>query len=264
MSRDKFVQHAKGTPFDISNTSIRSPNMQEVVQELRKQTVYDPEHTTTTLNGTYSLSEASSTLHFVTGTAIGYKVRLPSALTLFNGQTYTIVNESTATIIIEDNTGTFLIEVLAESIATVFLQNNSTAAGLWVGYVLSGFATGILSYNITSSVLFSTTSSTDDLITGFTVTPVAGRYAIWFNARMQSTNGSATNNWSIYKGGSIISDSLRGARFGAASTDFGCSTQTVTSVNGSQAVDVRVKRTGGTLNVYDRTITLIRLGPEST
>jgi hypothetical protein len=260
--RDVFVQHSRGTPFDIVNTSLRKENAQEVFEELRKQTVYDPEHTVTTLNGDLNLTNASSTLHFLTGTATGFDINLPDATTLFEGQTYILVNESTAGISIKDNSGTQIFELLAESIAIVFLQDNATSAGFWVGYVVSGFATGILSYNVTSSTLFTTTSSTDVLITSFEVTPVAGRYAVWFNARMQSSSASATNNWRIYKDGTGITDSDRGARFGAASTDFPCSTQSVFSVNGSQSVDVRVRRTGGTLSVFDRTITLIRLGPE--
>jgi len=260
--RDSFIQHARGTPFDILGTSLRKENLQETVEELRKQTVYDPEHTITSLNGDLNLNSASSTLHFLTGTATGFDINLANATTLFEGQSYILVNESTASISIKDSSGTQIFELLAESIAIVFLQDNATSAGFWVGYVVSGFATGILSYNITSSTLFTTTSSADDPITGFNITPVAGRYAVWFNARMQSSSASATNNWRIYKGGVGATDSDRGARFGAASTDFPCSTQTVFSVNGSQAVDVRVRRTGGTLSVFDRTITLIRLGPE--
>lgn len=262
MSRDAFVQHARGTPFDIVGTSLRKDNLQETSEELRKQTVYDPEHTVTTVSGDLNLNTTSSTLQFLTGSAIGFDINLPDATTLFEGQSYILVNESVASVSIKDYSGTQVFELLAESIAIVFLQDNALSAGVWVGYVVSGFATGILSYNVTSSILFSTTSATDVIITGFTVTPVAGRYAVWFNARMQSNSASATNNWRIYKGGVGVVDSDRGARFGAASTDFPCSTQTVVSVNGSQAVDVRVRRTGGTLSVFDRTITLIRLGPE--
>ena len=260
--RDNLVQHSRGTPFDIVDTSLRKESIQEVAEELRKQTVYDPEHTVITVSGDLNLTTASSTLQFLTGTAIGFDVNLPNATTLFEGQSYILVNESTASISIKDNSGTQIFELLAESIAIVFLQDNALSAGVWVGYVVSGFATGILSYNVTSSVEFSTVSATDVPITGFMVTPVAGRYAVWFNARMQASQGSATNNWRIYKDAVGVADSDRGARFGAANTDFPCSTQTVISVNGSQAVDVRVRRTGGTLTVFDRTITLIRLGPE--
>jgi hypothetical protein len=260
--RDDYNPVAGEIPFDTINNSLRKGNLQEVAEELRKQTVHDPEHAITTLNGVLNLTNVSSTLQFITGSATGFDVNLPNATTLFEGQTYILVNESTSGISIKDNAGTQVFELLAESIAIIFLHDNAYSAGLWVGYVVSGFATGILSYNITSSTTFTTTSSTDAVITDFIVTPVAGRYAIWFNARMQSSSASATNNWRIYKGGVGIPDSDRGARFGSASTDFPCSTQTVLSVNGSQEIDVRVRRTGGTLSVFDRTTTLIRLGPE--
>jgi len=260
--RGSSTQVASSVPFRNSGTSLREKTVQNILQELRSQTVYDPQYTTTVLNGSTLLDSTSSTMQFVTGTNTGHFFQLPDATTLFNGQSYIISNESTATLHIKDFTSNDLFEVLADSIAVIFLQNNGTSSGLWVGYVVSGFATGILSYNVTSSILFTTTSLTDTLITGFTVTPVAGRYAIWFNARMQSSSASATNNWVIYKNGLIIADSDRGARFGASSTDFGCSTQTVASVNGSEAIDIRVRRTNGTLSVYDRSVTLIRLGPE--
>lgn len=254
---------AKEIPFDNTGSSVRNINLQDVVTELRKQTVYDPEHTVTVLNGELNLSTTSSTLHFLTGTALNFHINLPNATTLFEGQSYIFTNESSASISIRDTSDIEIFELLSDSIAVLFLQDNATSAGVWVGYVVSGFATGIISYNITSSLLFSTVSATDVVITGFSIIPVAGRYAVWFNARMQSSSASATNNWRVYKAGVGLTDSDRGARFGAASTDFPCSTQTVVSVNGVQAIDIRVRRTGGTLSVFDRTVTLIRLGPEA-
>lgn len=263
MSKVTMSPVARQVPFNILNTSLRKENLQEIVEELRKQTVYDPQHTVTTASGDLNLDTNSSTMQFLTGSAVGFEINLPNATNLFEGQSYILANESTASVSIKDNTGTQVFELLADSIAIVFLQNNATPAGVWVGYVVSGFATGILSYNVTSSILFTTTSTTDVVITGFTVTPVAGRYAVWFNARMQSSNGSAINRWTVYRQGVAVTDSLRGSRFGASATDTTASTQTVVSVNGSESVDVRVRRDGGTLSVFDRTITLIRLGPES-
>lgn len=263
MTKFRASQVSRSTPFDNILTSIRADNAQNVFEELRKQTVYDPEYITTVLNTNFPLTSASSTLQFITGTALNSTVSFPNATTLFEGQLYIIANESTAAVKIDNFSGTELFELLANSLGFFFLQDNGTADGVWIGFSVSGFATGILSYNITDSTPFSTTSSTDVLITGFTVTPVAGRYAVWYNARTASSNGSAINTWTVYKDGVAVSDSSRNARAGSNNADFTASTQTVFSVNGSQAVDVRVRRTGGTITVYDRTLTLIRLGPEA-
>jgi hypothetical protein len=263
MTSISFSQICRSTPFDNILTSIRGNNAQEVFEELRKQTVYDPEFITTAASTNFPLTSASSTLQFVTGSALNSTVSFPTATSLFKGQLYIIANESSASVSVKNFGGIDLFELLSDSLGFFFLQDNSTSNGVWVGFSVSGFATGILSYNITDTLTFSTTSSTDVVITGFTVTPVAGRYAVWYNARTNSSNGSAINFWTVYKGGLSVVDSSRNARAGSNNADFTASTQTVISVNGSQAVDVRVRRTGGTINVYDRTLTLIRLGPES-
>lgn len=253
---------SRSVPFDSTNTSIRSDEMQAVVEELRAQTVYDPESTATTLNGTLTLSSASRTLHFITGTQTGFKVDLPNATTLFNGQSYVVDNESTASINIRDTGGNSLFEVLADSIAVVFLQSNSTANGVWTGYVVSGFATGILSYNLISSTTFTTVSTTFVPITGYTVTPVAGTYAIWFNAGIVYTTTPIYHYWALFRAGVIIADSEREQQTSRSNQGMVDTTQTVAQFNGSEALDVRYRRgTSGSINVNERSLTLIRLGP---
>lgn len=261
MRRDQVIQAARGTPFDNSNTSIRSVTMQEVVEEMRKQTVHDPEYTTTTLNGFLNLSTTNSTLHFISGTATGFTVKLPNATQLFKGQVYVIANESSASVDVEDFDGNFLFEILADSVATIFLQGNSTSAGIWVGYTVSGFATGILSYNIVSQTTFSTASSTDVLITGFTVTPVAGTYGVWYSADIEIVTNNRIADCTIYRAGVAIADTNREMQ--GTSSKFQTSQQTIgiVSVNGSQSVDVRVASSGGTINIGNRSLLLIRLGP---
>jgi hypothetical protein len=261
MSRDQFVQIARATPFDIVNTSIRNSNLQDVIQELRRQTVYDPEFTVTTTSGVLILTSTNSTLHFITGSAIGFTVRLPSALTLFRGQVYVVVNESTASINIQDSAGNFLFEVLADSIATIYLQGNSTVDGIWVGYTVSGFATGILSYNITTQTPFSTSSVTDVLITGFAVTPVAGTYGVWYSADIQIDTNNRIADCTIYKAGVAVGNTNREMQ--GNSSNFQTSQQTlgIISVNGSETIDVRVASSGGNITIGNRSLLLIRLGP---
>lgn len=252
---------SRAIPYDPTTGSIRSTNVQEVFQELRKNTTFDPEYTTTTLNGTLSLTFSNSTLHFVTGTQTGFKIKLPDATTLFNGQNYIIANESSASIQILDNNNTFLFEVLADSIATIFLQSNATVPGIWVGYVVSGFATGILSYNVISQVEFLTSSLSDVLITGFTVTPVAGTYGVWYSADIQIDTNNRVADCTIYRAGVALADTNREMQ--GTSTNFQTSQQTlgIVSVNGTQTIDVRVASSGGQIRIGNRSLLLIRLGP---
>lgn len=265
MSSSKLISIgpvAGSVPLDNTPFSVRSDNVQNAFEELRKQTVYEPEYITAILNNNAALTADSSTLQFITGAGLNSSVSFPNATTLSNGQSYIIANEGSAFVSIKNFNGDSLFELLADSLGFFYLQNNSTSSGVWVGFSVSGFATGILSFSNTSSVEFSTTSSTDVIITGFSITPVAGRYAVWYNARSSSSNGSAINTWTIYKDGVAVTDSLRSSRVGSNNADFVASTQSVISVNGMQAIDVRIRRTGGTIFVYDRTLTLIRLGPE--
>jgi hypothetical protein len=254
------TQVARSTPFDVLNNSIKADNVQEAFEELRKQTVYEPQYTTLINNTIYSLTSDSSTLQFFTGTGTNTTVRLPNATTLANGHSFILANESSSAVAIQDGSNNALAELLSDSIAYYFLQDNGNAAGTWVGFVVSGFATGILSYTLSSEITFSTTSTTDVIITGFSLLPVAGRYSCWFNANISSGNNSSVNYYSIYRGGVKINDSERIAT--SISSGASASTLAIVNVNGSQAVDVRVRRSANTLTVESRTLLLIRLGPE--
>ena len=217
----------------------------------------------TTLNGTLQLTVDDNTVIYITGSATGYTIKMPDATTIPQGHKYEIMNTGTAPMTISDFAGTALFTLGQNSTAFLYLLNGSTQAGLWNAWQIvtdPGIASGILNYNIISSTPFSTTSATDVAITSFSITPQAGRYAVWFSARMQASSGSSVNNWSVYNGGTKIIDSERGARFGAATSDFEAGTITVIYCDGSQSVDVRVRRSGGTLYVYDRSLLLIRLG----
>jgi hypothetical protein len=260
--RDDFVPVAKEVALKTQNLSARSKNMQDVIDELQKQKVFDPEYTTLSLNGTLDLDNTNNTLHILTGSATGFSIELPDATTLFNGAQYIIANQSTATVFIKDSTGTQLIELLADSVSTIYLQSNNTVAGIWIGTVVSGFATGIISYNITSSVPFTTNSSSDVLITGFSITPLAGKYAAWYSSDIEIQQNNRLARCTIYKANSAIADSTRVVQGMSNNFVSAHQTLTTTSVNGSQALDVRVRVSGGNLTTNERSLLLIRLGPE--
>ena len=81
--------------------------------------------TSTTLNGTDTLTTASSFVRIYTGTSTGYSVILPDATTLTNGWKYDIFNESSQPILIKDKIGTILATVAQTSVGRGILESNS-------------------------------------------------------------------------------------------------------------------------------------------
>lgn len=122
-------------------------------------------------------------------------------------------------------------------------------------------AGGIVNYNVISSTNFSSSAAADTLITGMTVTPAAGTYAVFFNAENTAAGSGAALWVTVYKAGSAIADSLRKAASPAGTHEFSTSTQTIVQFNGSQTCDIRINPNGNSMTVNQRSLLLIRLGP---
>lgn len=224
---------------------------------------YIPTSITTTLNGTYNLTVNSVCLFFLTGTQTGFSVVLPDATTLQNGRKFIIANTTSQVVTVKNSTGATLFVLSQNSIGYIYLQLNTTAIGTWIYYQIlaSSTASGVINYNLTSTTPFSTSATTDTLITGFTLTPQAGTYAIWYNASVLHTTTPIAHYWSLYKAGAKVADSERQQDTAHSNQVMVDSTMAIVSLNGSQTIDVRVRRgTSGTLTVNARSLLLIRLG----
>lgn len=111
-----------------------------------------------------------------------------------------------------------------------------------------------------ATALFASTSLTDVLVTGMTLTPPAGTYAAIFTSSM-GTTGTFNCFASIYLAGAIVLSSERQANLSPANaTDPFCCTAIVT-VNGSQAVEGRFRVAGGTGGMFQRSLLLIKVAP---
>lgn len=112
---------------------------------------------------------------------------------------------------------------------------------------------------VESTVDATTTSLTDVLLTGMTITPPAGTYAVIFHSStVNSGNGAERNYFSIYVNG--IKDAASEKRIGisgGAVSDISCGGIAV--VNGSQAIEVRWRVIAGTGTAYQRKLVLLRL-----
>lgn len=252
---------ARSIPFDKLNLAFTKDNVQEVFEEIRKNTVFTPVYYTSVASTTQNLD--NNTLVFVTGSALNYKLRLPNATTLFNGQNYIIVNASTAEINVVDFGNNIKFNLLADSIAVIYLQNNTTANGIWNGFVVSGFATGIVNYNLTSNTAFTSSATTDTLITGFSLTPIAGQYAVWAHADVTITTNNRLLDMVIYKNTSAIENTRRTVRGTSSNFKALHSTLGIISVNGTDTLGVYVRvNSASSFTVGQRSLLLIRLGPE--
>lgn len=252
---------ARQIPLDNSGLSYKSLNLQDVLSEIRNRIVYTPENLTATASTTVTLLESSSSLQLVSGGMVtGYVIRLPDATTLFNGRKFEIANKSTSNITIQDSSGATLFILTPDSIALLTLRSNSSVAGLWLQAVVYSVATGIQSVNLTSSTLFSTSSTTDVAITGFSVIPGPGTWAVWYSSDITITGNNRIAFCSIYKNTTQLADSQR-SRQGVGS-NFVADQQTLAIVNTNEtdSISVRVRITANSLNIQGRSLLLIRLG----
>lgn len=124
----------------------------------------------------------------------------------------------------------------------------------------------ITTTNATATSSATTTSGTDAVMTGMTLTPIAGTYIAIFTGVIQQNSAGQSITISIYVGGTQDATSIMdSAPFaggtltsGSASVPF--VTQGVYTLNGSQAIAIEWHVSGGTGTVFQRKLTLIKIG----
>ena len=254
------VPDAVDIDFDNTGLKFSDTDVQGAIEDLREKEIQSLELHTSTVNGTDVLTVDSVTVHIIEGSATGYKIDLPDATTLFNGRTFKAINNSSESITIRDDAGTVLATLIAGDSASVLLEDNGTAAGSWLTTVNTSAATGITSVVVETATPFVTNSSTDVVITGFTTTPVTGRYGVWFSSDIDISQNNRLATCTIYSGGTQVTDTLRTVQ--GVGSNYNASFQTIgeVTVDGSEAVDVRVTISNGNLTINGRTLLLIRLG----
>lgn len=103
------------------------------------------------------------------------------------------------------------------------------------------------------------------VITGMTLTPPAGTYFATFSSSVLLNSSGEGLDYGIYVGGSLQTHTQRSSAaadsFGTPTDDQALHTQGIFTVNGSQAIDVRVISETGTATIHQRSLILIRLGP---
>ena len=134
-----------------------------------------------------------------------------------------------------------------------------TQAAIEEAYALA-LANSITNYYVNAQTLFQTTSTTYVVLTGMAVTPAAGLYAIWSNFSGNTSTANKVITMAIFKAAVIVSDSERETLAASGSQNVQQATQTVVQFNGSETCGLRVKVSGGTLSITNRSLILIKVG----
>jgi hypothetical protein len=110
-----------------------------------------------------------------------------------------------------------------------------------------------------------TTSTTDVVITGMTVTPPAGTYLVVFSTWMTNTTGNQPATISIYSGGvqkasSIMTIIPFSGAVGSVNDGVSVATNGIVSVNGTQAIAIEWHTAGGTASAHNGTMDIVKIG----
>lgn len=119
---------------------------------------------------------------------------------------------------------------------------------------------------VTATANATTTSGTDAVMTGMTITPIQGTYLIMFSSVVQSSLAGNSVSVSLYIGGTQDATSIRtvapfdGGTLSATTASCGVMTHGIYTVTGSQAITVEWSRSGGTATVFQRKLSVLKIG----
>lgn len=215
---------------------------------------------TTVSNSTLTLTINSTVTHYFTGAVTGQIVRLPDATTIEAGHRFQIWNGSSTTITIQNGAGVTVFNLFPNYYADCQLLVAGSIAGTWgIQSTGVGVASGILNYKAVATASFAPGTALTP-ITGMTVTPLQGTYAIWFSASAQIVTNNVSTSIFIYNGASVVTDATRVVTNSVSTFNTILSTQTTATFNGTNACTVQTSRTGGTMSMTGRSLILVRLG----
>lgn len=249
-----------GSTTPVEAMRIDSTGLVRVVGTLRSRSGITDTTVQATANTTTSLVATSNGVQVFTGTTAGQILKMPDATTLLVGQQFIVYNQASVSVAVQNTGGGAIKTSPNNSITVVSLQDNSTANGVWSATV--SFDSAYQEVSATAGAAI--TSGTDVLVTGMTITPAAGTYAVTFTSTGSYSNSNTTQTISIYAGGVQNANSSRtvgSATAGLGATqDSAITTNGTVTVNGSQAIEIRARRSANTFTINARTMTIIRVG----
>lgn len=120
--------------------------------------------------------------------------------------------------------------------------------------------TVLVNSSANSVVTANTVSLTDVLLTDLSLTPVAGTYLVQAEGVTYNNGPNNINFFTVYVNGVAVPSTTRSYNMKSSGDQTSFILQHVTTVNGSQPIDVRWRVSGGTGSVDGRSLILIRIG----
>lgn len=124
---------------------------------------------------------------------------------------------------------------------------------------------GINAIEVSGTASITAGTGADALMTGMTITAVAGTYLVVFSCDLNSATAGAATSFSIYLGGTQVPQSIRkvapfdGGTLSVAAARCGVAINALCTVNGSQAIEIRWSASNGTNTAAARTLNMVRL-----
>lgn len=213
----------------------------------------------------YGIAISGTTILTATGAsctvnAAGDSLPVPANRTFTSSAVLNRINDNFASGLLSATTNISVASATAPTAGQVLTATSSTAA-IWGPAIL------LTTYYATGSTTVTTTSATYTLVSGMTVTPVAGTYIAFFSGTFRIASNGADGDVAIFSGGSIVQASNR-RQFTTVSIVLGLIGNNLQSsgtpigevtVNGSQAVEGRFRANSGTIAVDDRSLVLVRI-----
>jgi hypothetical protein len=124
---------------------------------------------------------------------------------------------------------------------------------------------GLYNQEASFTSTITTTSTTDVVMTGMTITPPAGTYFVDFGTWMTNTTGNQTATISIYSGGVQKASSVTtiipfSGAIGSVNDGVAVSTNGIVTVNGTQAIAIEWHTAGGTASAHNGTMDIMKIG----
>ncbi len=253
---------------DVDNTKKLQLQLSGITTAtIRTLTIPDANTTLVGTDITQTLTNKTLTAPIISTISNTGTVTLPTATDTLvaRATTDTLTNKtlnSTTNTITSDNlhSATTTIDVSSATAPTTgqVLTATSSTAATW-----QTTSATITNSSITATTDTSTTSSSYTLINSMTTTPASGTYLVSFSSSGNSTNTGADANYALFNDGTIIQHTERNLNYGggshASGFDSALHTQAITTVNGSQAIEVKYKRSAGTFAVHERSLILLKL-----
>ena len=220
---------------------------------------------TTALSGKESTIASGTTNDFWRGDKTWVNFATTVLSTVLTG-----ISFATSSAVLATDTILVALGKLQAQITTLFNRTITAGYGLTGGGNLTAdrtLAVSLTSSEVSATNNITTTSATNVLMTGMTLTPAAGSYLVLFSASVFDGNDDSTITTSIYAGGTLQSGSetqtepnVSGGISNPNSTTMSATTFSIVTVNGSLAIEGRWRRSAGTAGASYRHLKAIRIG----